>query len=76
MVAMGFLSCRSESVGLCGRTEAANAITVAFTEKCKPFDAGACSLNRSRLTDGAYGVQIERGVKYWEIIARNLKKRG
>jgi hypothetical protein len=21
-------------------------------------------------------VQVERGVKYWEIIARNLKKRG
>jgi hypothetical protein len=26
MVAMGFLSCRSESLVLCGRTEAANAI--------------------------------------------------
>ena len=37
MVAMGFLSCRSESLVLCGRTEAANVITVAFGEKSGPL---------------------------------------
>ena len=47
MVAMGFLSCRSESLVLCGRTEAANAITVAFGEKSGPFDAGASRLRKN-----------------------------
>ena len=41
-VAMGFLSRRPESPVLCGRTEAANAITVAFGEKIRTFDAAAC----------------------------------
>ena len=39
MVAMGFPSRRSESLVLCGRTEAANAITVVFDEKSGRFDA-------------------------------------
>src|SRR5438876_5073141 len=47
MVAMGFLACRSESLVLCGRTEAANAITVAFGEKSGPFDAGASRLGKN-----------------------------
>ena len=47
MVAMGFLSCRSESLVLCGRTEAANAITVAFGEKSGRFDAGASRLRKN-----------------------------
>ena len=46
MVAMGFLSHRSESLVLCGRTEAANAITVAFGEKSGPFDAGRVPLEK------------------------------
>ena len=41
MVAMGFQSRRSESLVLCGRTEAANAITEVFDEKSGRFDA-AC----------------------------------
>lgn len=41
MVAMGFLSHRSESLVLCGRTDAGNAITVAFGEKSGRFGAGA-----------------------------------
>ena len=39
MVAMGFPSRRSESLVLCGRTEAANAITVVFGEKSGRFNA-------------------------------------
>ena len=35
MVAMGFPSRRSESLVLCGRTEAADAITVVFGEKVR-----------------------------------------
>lgn len=47
MVAMGFLSCRSESVGLCGRTDATNAIPVAFGERSGPFDAGRVQLEKN-----------------------------
>jgi hypothetical protein len=47
MVAMGFLSYRSESLVLCGRTEAANAITVAFGEKSGGFGAGAPRLRQA-----------------------------
>ena len=46
MVAMGFPSRRSESLVLCGRTEAANAITVAFGETSGRFDAGASCLRK------------------------------
>ena len=46
-VAMEFLSCRSESLVLCGRTEAANAITVAFGKKSGRFDAGASRLRKN-----------------------------
>ena len=38
MVAMGFPSPRSESLVLCGRIRAANAITVVFDEKSGRFD--------------------------------------
>src|SRR5439155_24526040 len=48
MVAMGFLSCRSESLGLCGRTDATNAIPVAFGERSGPFDAGTSRLRKLR----------------------------
>jgi hypothetical protein len=47
MVDMGFPSCRSESLVLCGQTEAANAITVAFGGKSGPFDAGASRLRKN-----------------------------
>ena len=47
MVAMGFLSLRSESLVLCGRTEAANVITVTFREKSRRFDAGASRLRKN-----------------------------
>ena len=50
MVAMGFLSRRSESLVLCGRTEAANAITRSFREESGRFDATA---SRLRKTEGA-----------------------
>ena len=46
MVAMGFPSRRPESLVLCGRTEAANAITVAFGKKSGPFDADASPLEK------------------------------
>jgi hypothetical protein len=47
MVAMGFLSRRSESLVLCGRTEAANAITEVFDEKSGRFDAAASRLRKN-----------------------------
>jgi hypothetical protein len=47
MGAMGFLSYRSESLVLCGRIEAANAITVAFGEKSGRFGAGASRLRQA-----------------------------
>src|SRR5437773_12069770 len=48
MVAMGFLSPRSESLVLCDRTDATNAIPVAFGERSGPFDAGASRLRKLR----------------------------
>ena len=47
MVAMGFQSRRSESLVLCGRTEAANAITEVFDEKSGRFDAAASRLRKN-----------------------------
>ena len=47
MVAMGFPSRRSESLVLCGRTEAANAITVVFGEKSGRFDAAASRFRKN-----------------------------
>ena len=41
MVAMEFPSRQSESLVLCGRTEAADAITVVFGENSGRFDAAA-----------------------------------
>ena len=51
MVATGFLSRRSESPGLCGRTETANAITSSIRGECEPFEAGAWSLGRNARPD-------------------------
>ena len=47
MVAMGFLSRRSESLVLCGRTEAANTITIVFGEKSGRFDAAASRFGKN-----------------------------
>ena len=46
MVAMGFPLRRCESLVLCGRTESANAITVALGDKSGRFDAAASCLRK------------------------------
>ena len=47
MVAMGFLSRRSESLVLCGRTEAVDAITIVFGEKSGRFDAAVSRFRKN-----------------------------
>ena len=58
MVAMGLLSHRSESLVLCGRTEAANAITVVSGEKSGRFDAGAPRLRKK--LEGRSILRVEK----------------
>jgi hypothetical protein len=50
-VAMGFLSPRSESLVLCGRTEAASTIIVVFGENPGCFDAAASRLRQNRRSE-------------------------
>lgn len=72
MVAMGFLSPPSESLGLCGRTDAPK-LRQSFAEKCEPFDRGASLLRQTPDVISKRGV-VGGNILCFDDCRRRLRK--